>query len=226
MRRILIFALLISCTVTAQIRDRNDIEFIPFVGMASSGYYGSKEVQDNKSLFAPVFGINADFYMNSRWSVKMGIEYQTMGTRGYTSRVAADPISHNFYEYHYAKEKLNFFSFPIHANLHFGKTRNWNINLGPTISFLTSGSLDGEKININNLRKEQAGMGLGFGYRFHINENFSIAIDYQEYISFTSNIFRGFGHKKSFIGNISGNLNVRAVFKLKSNAPSEEPISI
>ena len=222
MKKILYITLLLGCTVNAQLRNKNDIEFIPFIGVANSNYFGSEDVRNNKSLFAPVFGINADFYMSNRWSVKMGIEHQTTGTRGFTARKAANPITPNISEQHYEKEKLNFVSFPVHLNFHLGKARNWNINLGPTLSFLISGTVDGEKISLDGYRNEQIGMGLGFGYRFRISENFSIAADYQEYISFTSTVFRGFGSKKNFIGNLSGSLNVRAIFKLKSNVASEE----
>lgn len=220
MKKILYITLLFGCTVNAQLRNKNDIEFIPFIGVANSNYFGSEDVQNNKSLFALVFGINADFYMSNRWSVKMGIEHQTIGTRGFTASNAANPITPNISEQYYAKEKLNFVSFPVHLNLHLGKARNWNINLGPTLSFLTSGSLDGKKISLDGFRNEQIGMGLGVGYRFKISESFNISADYQEHISFTSSIFRGFGSKKNFIGNVSGSLNVRAIFKLKSNVAS------
>ena len=60
MKKILYITLLLGCTVNAQLRNKNDIEFIPFIGVANSNYFGSEDVRNNKSLFAPVFGINAD----------------------------------------------------------------------------------------------------------------------------------------------------------------------
>lgn len=221
MKKTLLFAVLASSAVNAQIRERNDIEIAPFIGINSSNYYGDVSLNNsNKALYTPVFGVTADFYMNNRWSLRTGLEYQTLGSSVYTSELINNPQNNYYYRYFYESEKLNFVAIPIHANIHIGKSRNWHINFGPTVSFLTGANFGGEKVEIDNLRKEHVGFGLGFGYRFNIHENFSLGIEHQEYISFTNNLntFNSYG---SFIGNIAGNFSVKAIFKLGSKSTSE-----
>lgn len=221
MKKTLLFAVVASSAVNAQIRERNDIEIAPFIGINSSNYYGDVSLNNsNKALYTPVFGVTADFYMNNRWSLRTGLEYQTLGSSVYTSELINNPQNNYYYRYFYESEKLNFVAIPIHANIHIGKSRNWHINFGPTVSFLTGANFGGEKVEIDNLRKEHVGFGLGFGYRFNIHENFSLGIEHQEYISFTNNLntFNSYG---SFIGNIAGNFSVKAIFKLGSKSTSE-----
>ncbi len=221
MKKTLLFAVVASSAVNAQIRERNDIEIAPFIGINSSNYYGDVSLNNsNKALYTPVFGVTADFYMNNRWSLRTGLEYQTIGSSVYTSELINNPQDNYYYRYFYESEKLNFVAIPIHANIHIGKSRNWHINFGPTVSFLTGANFGGEKVEIDNLRKEHVGFGLGFGYRFNIHENFSLGIEHQEYISFTNNLntFNSYG---SFIGNIAGNFSVKAIFKLGSKSTSE-----
>ena len=221
MKKTLLFAVVASSAVNAQIRERNDIEIAPFIGINSSNYYGDVSLNNsNKALYTPVFGVTADFYMNNRWSLRTGLEYQTLGSSVYTSELINNPQDNYYYRYFYESEKLNFVAIPIHANIHIGKSRNWHINFGPTVSFLTGANFGGEKVEINNLRKEHVGFGLGFGYRFNIHENFSLGIEHQEYISFTNNLntFNSYG---SFIGNIAGNFSVKAIFKLGSKSTSK-----
>lgn len=221
MKKTLLFAVVASSAVNAQIRERNDIEIAPFIGINSSNYYGDVSLNNsNKALYTPVFGVTADFYLNNRWSLRTGLEYQTLGSSVYTSELINNPQDNYYYIYFYESEKLNFVAIPIHANIHIGKSRNWHINFGPTVSFLTGANFGGEKVEIDNLRKEHVGFGLGFGYRFNIHENFSLGIEHQEYISFTNNLntFNSYG---SFIGNIAGNFSVKAIFKLGSKSTSE-----
>lgn len=221
MKKTLLFAVVASSAVNAQIRERNDIEIAPFIGINSSNYYGDVSLNNsNKALYTPVFGVTADFYLNNRWSLRTGLEYQTLGSSVYTSELINNPQDNYYYRYFYESEKLNFVAIPIHANIHIGKSRNWHINFGPTVSFLTGANFGGEKVEIDNLRKEHVGFGLGFGYRFNIHENFSLGIEHQEYISFTNNLntFNSYG---SFIGNIAGNFSVKAIFKLGSKSTNE-----
>lgn len=222
MKKTLLFAVVASSAVNAQIRERNDIEIAPFIGINSSNYYGDVSLNNsNKALYTPVFGVTADFYLNNRWSLRTGLEYQTLGSSVYTSELINNPQDNYYYRYFHESEKLNFVAIPIHANIHIGKSRNWHINFGPTVSFLTGANFGGEKVEIDNLRKEHVGFGLGFGYRFNIHENFSLGIEHQEYISFTNNLntFNSYG---SFIGNIAGNFSVKAIFKLGSKSTNEE----
>src|SRR5690606_34197176 len=141
MKKTLLVALLASFATNAQVRERNDIEVAPFIGINSSNYYGdvSYTSEGNKTLYTPVLGVTADFYMNNRWSLRTGLEYQTLGSSVYTHAFIDNPQDKNYYRYYYENEKLNFIVIPIHANIHIGRSRNWHINFGSTVSFMTSG---------------------------------------------------------------------------------------
>ena len=118
---VLAVALFTVVSVQAQEREKGTIELTPFVGYASSNYYGTNVV-NNEFLSSVDFGVKAYYYFNDRWSIKSGVEYLAMGS-GVTST----------YE-----EKLNYLTIPVNANWHFGSTRKWNLNFGPSIGFLMS----------------------------------------------------------------------------------------
>jgi opacity protein-like surface antigen len=79
---------------------------------------------------------------------------------------------------------------------------------------LAGANFGAEKVEVDSLRKEHVGFGLGFGYRFNIHENFSLGIEHQEYISFTNNLSYSFNSNNSFIGNIAGNFSIKVIFIL------------
>lgn len=198
----------------AQIHDKNDIEISGIFGVASSNYYGNSSLKDNQSIFNLSYGINFDFYGDDRWSFRTGFEFKTFGSK--------------FRNYNYSnikvydtEEKYQYIFVPLFANWHFGSQRNWNLNFGPTLSFLQSGTHDGVKVTTKGLRKKQIGFGIGIGYKFELSNNFSIAIEHQEYFSITSNTYMQF-FNSPFIGNYSGSFDVRLVYTLKSKYDNDD----
>jgi len=209
MKKTLFIALLASFVANAQVREKGAVEISPFAGFATSKHYGDF-VSDNKSLISATFGVDADFYFNNRWSIKIGAQYQRLGARINTS---IGPYSLPNGRDVYAKEKITNLAVPLHASYHFGKKRNWYINFGPTLTYTVAYAMDNENVNVNDLsRRFDGGLGVGVGYKFIINERFSIAIDHQQYVSiprFTT--FYDTTHY-SYDGNSS--LNVKAVMNL------------
>ncbi|UUV20471.1 PorT family protein [Paenimyroides aestuarii] len=207
MKKALIITLLASFATNAQIREKGEMEISPFIGISSANYYGDVSIM-NESVSNPYFGANIDLYLNNRWSLKTGLEYQSMGSQGES------------YTFEYFEENLNFISVPIHANYHFSKNRKWYLNFGPTINFLTDA-----KSNTFNIKEGvtpvQMGLGLGIGYKIFINERFSIGIDHQEYIGFSNNLKSKYNNDL-FIGNIFGSFSVKAVFKISSTQTNND----
>jgi len=111
MKKLLLLSILASSSLYSQVRERNDIEIAPFVGINSSNYYGDITYigDSNKALYTPIFGVTADFYMNNRWSLRTGLEYQTLGSSVYSSELINNPQDNYYYRYFYESEKLNFF---------------------------------------------------------------------------------------------------------------------
>ncbi len=206
MKKTLLVALLASFAANAQVREKGEIEVSPFIGISSANYFGDVGMM-NEAVINPYFGANLDFYLNNRWSLKTGIEYQTMGSQG---------ESYGFYGFESFEEKLNFISLPIHANYHFSKNRRWYLNFGPTINFLTEATSNGIDMK-EGITPVQLGLGLGIGYKIYVNERFSIGIDHQEYIGFTNNLKSSYNNNNFFIGNIFGSFNVKAIFKIPTS---------
>lgn len=212
-KKIIVVALITAFSAKAQIKEKSDIEISAIIGLTSSDFYGAPSASQFDPIYTPTFGINADYYANNRWSLRLGVEYRTFGAKneifdGYVNRIFV------------AKQKLNYIFVPIHANWHFGKNRNWNLNFGPSVSFLESYSFNGTKGSTENFTKGQIGLGLGIGYKFELSEKFSIGIEHQEYISFMGILKKE--PYNSYYGNVGGGFNVRFIYNLNSQKKNQE----
>lgn len=142
----------------------------------------------------------------------MGVEYRTFGAK-------SEFFDGYFNQVFEAKQKLNYIFVPIHANWHFGGSRKWNINFGPTVNFLASAKLNGVD-NKDAITSTQIGLGLGIGYKFILSEKFSIGIEHQEYISFVNSYEKR--DYNVYYGNIGGSFNVRFIYNLNSKKVNKE----
>lgn len=177
---------------SAQLRDKGAIELVPQIGYSSSNYYGESNM-NNSALSSVTFGVGSDYFFNDRWSLRSGLHFQTMGSK----------LS-SYYE-----EKLNYLTLPVNANWHFGSTRKWNLNFGPSFSFLMSAKGNGDDIK-DKANTFQLGLAYGIGYKIEINDKFSILIDYQG-ITGLSDVPKD---SNFTIRNAYGAFNVGGVFKL------------
>jgi len=175
MRKIYLSAAFLACLSSfAQIEppQKNENSFIKkvelaaVVGVGTANYTTTDVVLSNKPLTSVNFGINADLYFSEAWSLKTGLFYQKMGSK-----------------YNANKEELNYLTVPLNASWHFGKKRNWNLNFGPMIGFLTTAhyfSSYGTKEDMSELmNKTQVGLNLGIGYKFEVTTAFSLLIETQ-----------------------------------------------
>ena len=207
-RFLLLYGLFLNVSVHAQIREQYDVEVIALIGFLNANYYGSSEVRDNKSITTFTYGFNADFYQNERWSVRLGYESKILGSNGYSNNLYSKKELK-------AKEKLKYVYIPVHANWHFGNERNWNLNFGPSISFLKSLNFNNKDISIDGLSNMQFGLGLGIGYKYKISDQFSLSIEHQEYLAISNNINNIFKNSP-FIGNYFGSLELRLIYNFKT----------
>ena len=175
----LFFVLLVMTNILAisQVRTKGDTEITIKIGYSSANYYSNEDL-DNKPVSGVNFGLESDYFFNDRWSLHSGLLYQKMGSE----------LSSSY------NEKLGYLTIPINANWHFGGTRKWYLNFGPSIGFLMSakaevrqGSFDPSDpafssgtYDIKDLANTvQIGLNYGIGYKIFINEKFSLSIDYQ-----------------------------------------------
>jgi long-subunit fatty acid transport protein len=163
----------------------------PIVGFASANYY-SDETLNNSSISAVDFGVNGDYYFNDRWSLRSGLLFQTMGSK-----------------YGPFEEKLKYVTIPVNANWHFGSTRKWNLNFGPSVGFLMSADVNGQDVK-EMVNSTQIGFSYGIGYKIEVSEKFSILVDFQGLTGLTEVV----KDSNFTIKNYYGAFNVGGVFKL------------
>ena len=175
----------------AQSREKGAIEIAPQIGYANSDLYGDSDIESD-ALTSITYGVGADYFFNDRWSLHSGLLLQTMG--------AVDGIDQEL--------KLQYLTIPVNANWHFGSTRKWNLNFGPSVGFLTSAKVDSEDVK-DAVNSTQIGLNIGIGYKIEVSPKFSILIDYQS-VSGLSKAFK----EDSSAKNAFGSFNVGAVIQL------------
>lgn len=169
---VLAAALLVSAFGFSQEREKGDIELAPILGAGFSNYYSGDAGSLNGTITRATYGAQADLYFNDRWSLRSGLMYQVMGT-----------------QYLDNQEYLSYITLPVNANWHFGSTRKWHLNFGPSFSFMTKAetNLNGQTFDIKSeVETFQIGLSLGIGYKLEINENFGLSISYNENVGFTN----------------------------------------
>lgn len=168
MKKKLCFGLLLgSLFGFSQQREKGTIEVTPIIGYATSNYYASENLS-NDPISSVNFGVNGDYYFHNRWSLRSGLLLQTMGSEYSVPELGIGNI----------EEKLTYLTIPVNANWHFGSTRKWNLNFGPSFGFLMSAKANDEDIK-DLVNSFQFGLNYGIGYKIEIKENIGILIDYQ-----------------------------------------------
>jgi hypothetical protein len=120
-------------------------------------------------------GLSGEYYFNDAWGLKVKAIYDQKGWgNGYY--IDAGGNETDGVDYH-----LNYITVPVLAAWHFGYNRNWYLNFGPYIGFLTSANVtDGTtsldvKDQINSI---DGGFSAGLGYKFQVSKNASIFLEF------------------------------------------------
>jgi hypothetical protein len=197
MKKIIVTSLLlVGFFGFAQKREKGTFELTPIIGYASSNYTSSEELS-NDPITSVDFGVNGDYYFIDRWSIRSGLLLQSMGSE------------YEFFGNQVYQDKLEYLTIPLNANWHFGSTRKWNLNFGPSFGFLMSAKSAGE--NVKSLAESfQLGLSYGIGYKIEINEKIGILIDFQGMSGLTEVI----KDSEIPIKNAYSVFNVGGVFKL------------
>jgi hypothetical protein len=192
MKKIIVMSTLFLGLVSyAQLREKGTTELIPTIGSASSIYYGETSLT-SRSLSSVNLGVKADYFYTDRWSLRSGLLFQKMGSQylGYI-------------------DELKYISVPVNANWHFGSTRKWNLNFGPTFGVLTSATSNGVDVK-SQANGFQYGLQVGIGYKLQLSDKFSILLDYQS----MSGLSKVSKDSQNQIKNTYGSFDLGAVFKL------------
>jgi len=141
------------------------------------GYNSAYVIQSNSgygSDFVSGFnvGLSADHYFTNDWSLKVKVIYDQKGWGdGY--------VTTPFYTYNNVNFKLDYITVPVMANWHFGRTRNWYLNFGPYIGFLTSAKETNDDVDVkDSFHSTDGGLALGIGIKIPISPKAKFFIEY------------------------------------------------
>lgn len=128
-------------------------------------------------------GLSADHYFSDDWSLKVKAIYDQKGWgNGYINTGV------NYYDN--VNYKLDYITVPVMANWHFGRTRNWYLNFGPYIGFLTSANVTNYNIDVkDDFNSVDGGLALGIGIKIPISPSAKFFIEYDGQSGVT-NVFK------------------------------------
>lgn len=197
MKKIICLSLLLLGAIGFAQNEKGTFELTPIIGFASSNY-NSNPKNSNDPISSVNLGTYADYYFNNRWSIRSGMLFQTMGSE--------------YRNGNFVTEKLNYVTIPINANWHFGKARNWNLNFGFSVGFLTSATSNGQDIK-SFVNTNQFGLSYGIGYTFKLTERFGLLIDFQGMGGLTE-VAKNRTRNQVAFTNVHSAFNVGGVIKL------------
>jgi hypothetical protein len=131
------------------------------------------------------FGVSLDNYFSDRWSLKVKAVYDQKGwANGF---LTVGSTTYNNVDY-----KANYITVPVMANWHFGKTRNWYLNFGPYVGFLTTANvkIPSGNVDVKSLfSSTDVGIDAGIGIKFPVSNKSKLYIEYDGQSGF-GNIFQ------------------------------------
>ena len=152
-------------------QEKGNVEFGVNIGFndsyvtdGSSGYNSSAVVGFNA-------GVSADYYFSDRWSLKVKAIYDQ---KGWGEGYLADDNGNEIDGFNF---KVNYITVPVTASWHFARSRNWYLDFGPYIGFLTSAHADGYDVK-NSFNSVDGGIALGIGVKFPISDKAKFFIEY------------------------------------------------
>lgn len=142
------------------------------------GYNSAYAISSGQST-NPISGINIalhnDFFFSEKWSLKVKAVYDQKGWADGFLTVGSTT-------YNYVNYRANYITVPVMANWHFGKTRNWYLNFGPYVGFLTNANVkipNGSNVDVKSLfNSVDGGVDLGIGVKFPISNRSKFYIEY------------------------------------------------
>ncbi|MBS1527058.1 MAG: PorT family protein [Bacteroidetes bacterium] len=173
MKKILItIAFILGISVGALAQRANTGEFGVNIGLNTS------TIQDasgyNADYKAGVnFGVSGEYYFSGRWGIKAKAIFDQKGWANGTLFLP-DGSEIDGVDY-----RLNYITIPVMADWHFGRRRNWYLNFGPYLGFLTNASETSNSADVNPLfNTTDVGIAFGIGVKIPVSNTASIFFEY------------------------------------------------
>ncbi|MBE9585195.1 PorT family protein [Mucilaginibacter sp. JRF] len=152
----MVLALVCLCS-SASAQTKNSNEFGVQFGMnASSSKLGIMDETHYRVGFNA--GVSIDHYFSESWSIKAKVLYDQKSWEGPSLLMRGALYG--------AQYDFNYLTIPVLANWHFGRTKNWYLNLGPYTSIL----LNVEEVGSDrDVRSALNDLDLGIGIKIPLS---------------------------------------------------------
>ncbi len=183
----------------ATAQEKGTIEFGVNVGLNSSTVQNNNTTDQADYLAGFNLGVSADAYFSDRWSLKVKAIYDQKGWgNGFVTDNQGNEVDG-------VNIKLNYVTVPVMANWHFSRSRNWYLDFGPYVGFLTSASAAGYDVK-SAVNSVDGGISLGIGVKIPIADKTKFFIEYEGQGG-VSNVLKDSGDGSNF-QNVRGSLNI------------------
>ncbi len=174
MKKILTTLLISSCIYSiASAQTKNTAEFGANIGFNANTVSFGGTGQSSDYIVGFNAGISLEYYLSDEWGIKVKMTYDQKGW-GNGFLILEDDSRIDGVNFH-----LNYLTIPVMANWHFGRTRNWYVNLGPYVGVLlnsTDSSNSGQNIK-DAFNTTDFGLALGVGVKFPVSNNIKMFIE-------------------------------------------------
>jgi hypothetical protein len=194
---------LLCLSIAAFSQTTGTTQFGVQVGYTGASVTSGSESATYKSGFNA--GIAVEHYFSEHWSFKGKVLYDQKGWADGYFTINGSTFATSFTSVNY---NLDYITIPLLANWHFGHTKNWYLNFGPYVGFLTSAQLSGSNTDVKSFfNSTDGGLDVGIGVKFPIGTQTKFFIEYNGEAGVT-NINNG----PSTFRNTTGAFNIGLTF--------------
>jgi hypothetical protein len=169
--------LLVGIYSFTQAQSRNKNEFGIDIGYNGAYLIANNSYESTDVISGLNVGLSVDHYFSRTWSLKVKAIYDQKGWgNGFIifNNNNNNPVTINGVNF-----KLNYITVPVMANVHFGQTKNWYLDFGPYIGFLTSAHANYQNLDVTDMvNSTDGGLALGIGVKIPISRKTRFFIEY------------------------------------------------
>jgi opacity protein-like surface antigen len=204
-KQLFISAFAIFGILTSNAQNSGDIELGVGIGLNIANVSTIDGQNNTSSRTSFNAGISGEYYFSDRWGLKAKLIYDNKGwSDGFITDENFNTVTTDF--------KLNYVTLPIMANWHFGSNRNWYLNLGPYVGLLVNAEDSELGLDLKDgFKSTDFGFAFGIGYKFEIDDNIKLYIEYDGQSGF-SDIFEE--NSGDAVRNGRSSFNIGALFNL------------
>ncbi len=188
----------------ANAQNNGDIELGVGLGLSLSNVSTIDGQNNTSSLTSITAGVSGEYYFSDRWGIKSKLIYDN---KGWADGFIFDEFGERTTDF-----ELTYLTIPVMANWHFGSKRSWYLNFGPYVGILINAEDSELGLDLkDSFKSTDFGFAFGIGYKFEVNDDFKLFIEYDGQSGLTDVFEQNSGDA---IRNGRSSFNIGALFNL------------